>query len=60
MSDKFDQKEYIREYNKQKYKRVQVYFSPKDKQRLVDYCEKEGVAVGAYIKDIVLKSLPKT
>lgn len=52
--------EYTKKYNKEKYRRVQVYFLPEDKQKLANYCMQNGVTMGSYIKDVVLNSLPKS
>lgn len=52
-------KEYTRQYVKDNYSRVSVYFSINDKQKLDDYCADHNLTVSSFIKSVVLDTLKK-
>lgn len=52
-------KAYTKQYVKDKYARVSIYFSRAEKQKLVDYCEDRDLTVSSFIKSVVMDELKK-
>ena len=54
---KFDQKEYIREYNKEHYMRLVLRLPKLEGQEVKDYCAARGVSVNSFVVDLIRRAM---
>ena len=55
----FNQREYINQYKKEHYSKLSVDLSKKEKQELIDICNRQGITIKKFILDALQEAKKK-